>query len=115
VKIYVKKLVPCLNAYPSWHWRQNLCICGFAKVLWGVPSLDEFHWRTLNPPFKVGSIGQIYLGKIAGIFLFLANNFFANSEFIFAIKDPKLAMRGLEHILDTAQNRELLFTFTLEN
>jgi len=41
--------------------------------------------------------------------------FFANSEFIFAIKDSKYASRGLEHTLDTSQNRGIFFAFIPKN
>jgi len=60
--------------------------------------------RTPNPPFEVGPAGQIYLGKMQEFF-------FANSEFILAIRDPKLARRGPEYILDMAQYRGLFFYF----
>jgi len=47
-------------------------------------------------------------------FLFFAQIFFANSESIFAIRDPKLPQRALEHTLETAQYRGLFFTFIPE-
>jgi len=50
--------------------------------------------------------------KNAGIFYFMHKFFFANSEFIFAIRDPKSSRRDLEHTLETAQYRGLFFTFT---
>jgi len=72
---------------------------------------------TLNPPYKVRPTGWIYVKRTQRNFLFYANNFFANSEFIFAIKGPKLARRGLEHTLDMAQNRGffLLLPQRIEN
>jgi len=47
--------------------------------------------------------------KNADIFYFLHIIKFVNSEFIFAIKDPKLYESGHEHTLNKAQNRELFF------
>jgi len=48
------------------------------------------------------------LGENAGILYFLQIIFFAIiSEFILAIRDPKLKKRGLECTLNTAQNKRL--------
>ena len=46
------------------------------------------------------------------LFYFSHKIFFANFEFIFAIKNPELATvgEGLEHTLNVAQNR-VFFTF----
>jgi len=69
----------------------------------------------LNPPFEVGPIKWIYLREKCRNFLFRANNFFANFEFIFAIKDSQSTRRGLEYTLNMAQNRGLFVYFYIEN
>ncbi len=53
------------------------------------------------------------MGKNTEFFYFLHIILFANSEFIFAIRDPKLARTCLEYTLDTAQNRRQVLLLPL--
>jgi len=68
--------------------------------------------RTLTSAHEMGLTRWIYPRGKHMNFLFFAQFFFANSKFIFAIKDPKLVRRGLEYTLEIAQYRGLFFTFT---
>jgi len=60
---------------------------------------------TLNPSYKLGPTEQIYPWRKHRN---LHDNF-ANFEFVFAIKDPKLAGRGEDDERNTPQNRRIFF------
>jgi len=53
--------------------------------------------------------------KRRNFFMFYTIYSFANLEFIFATRDPKLARRGVEYTQDTAQNRGKFLFLPQEN
>jgi len=81
----------------------------------GTSEIPTSFQSTLNRPCKVGQQGRFALRENAGIFYSLQIIFLANSEFIFAIRDPKLRREGQEHTLVMAQSKGAIFYFYPKN